>query len=112
MPCSSRFYSTTREGVGGRGVGLGQVSTNSRSSSGALREAAAQMLIGGRVLQDVVRRLAEHEGSCPRPGARDQDGTNNLPLIRAAVLPQGAVPRVAVREAEAPPFLGEVPNPT
>ena len=102
------LHHTGGEGTGG--VGLGQVSTNSRSSSKHFRSCLAA--IGGRVVQDVVRRLAEHEGSCPRPGARDQDGTNNLPLIRAAVLPQGAVPRVAVREAEAPPFLGEVPNPT
>ena len=90
------------------------VSTNSRSSSGALREAAVQLLIGGRVviLLEVVRRLAEHGGSSPRPGPRDQAGVHLILQPRAAVLPLGVVPRVAVREAEAPPFLGEAPNPT
>ena len=89
-------------------------STNSRSSSGALREAAAQLLIGGRVvkLQDAVRRPAEHEGSSPRPGPRDQAGVHLILQPRAAVLSLGVVPRVAVRKAEAPPFLGEALNPT
>ena len=105
--CGSGLSSTTR-----KGVGLEKVSTNSRSSSGVLREAAAHVLIGGRVLQDVVRRLAEHGGSRPRPVARDQDGVHLLLQIRAAVLPLGVVPRVAVREAKTPPFLGKVPNPT
>ena len=90
------------------------VSTSSRSSSGVLREAAAQLLLDRRVvkLQDAVRRLAEREGSSPRPGPRDQAGVHLVLQPRAAVLPLGVVPRVAVREAEAPPFLGEVLNPT
>ena len=58
-----------------------------------------------------ARRLAEHEGSRPCPGTKDQGGVHLLLLIRAAVLPLGVVPWVAVREAEAPP-LGEVLNPT
>jgi len=79
---------------------------NSRSSSGALSEAAAQLLIGGRVLQGVVRRFAEHEGSCPRPGMRDRDGAHMPLQIRAAVLPLCVELRAAVREAEPPPYLG------
>ena len=90
------------------------VSTNLRSSSGALREAAVQLLIGGCVVKllDVVRRLAEHEGSSPRPGPRDQAGAHLILQPRAAVLSLGVVPRVAVRKAEAPLFLGEALNPT
>ena len=84
------------------------------SSSGVLCEAAVQLLLGGRVvkLQDAVRRLAEREGSSPRPGPRDQAGVHLILQPRAAVLPLGVVPQVAVREVEAPPFLGEAPNPT
>ena len=82
-----------------------------RSYSGALHKAAVQLLIGGCVLKGVVRRLAEHKGSRPRPGARDQDGVHLLLQIRAAVLQLGVLPRFAVREAEAPPFLGEALNP-
>ena len=90
------------------------VSASSRSSSGVLCEAAVQLPLGGIVvkLQDVVRRLAEREGSSPRPGPRDQAGVHLALQPRAAVLPLGVVPRVAVREAEAPPFLGGALNPT
>ena len=89
------------------------VSTSSRSSSGVLREAAAQLLLGGTVvkLQDAVRRLAEREGSSPRPGPSDQAGVHLVLQPRAAVLPLVVVPRVAAHESEAPPFLGEAPNP-
>ena len=88
------------------------VSTSSRSFSRVLHEAAAKLLLGGIAvkLQGAVRRLAEREGPSPRPGPRDQAGVHLIPQPRAAVLPLGVVPRVAVREAEAPPFLGEVLN--
>ena len=90
------------------------VSVSPRSSSGVLCEAAVQLLLGGAVvkLQDVARRLAERESSSPRHGPRDKGGVHLILQPRAAVLPLGVVPRVAVRGAGAPPFLGEALNPT
>jgi len=75
------------------------LSTNLRSSSEALCEAAAQLLIGGRVLQDAARRLVEHEGLRPRLGQRDKGSADLFFQIRAAVLPLGVVPRVPVHKA-------------